>query len=834
MGRFIRYVFAMVVIWISFWVIGQNTYATSEPLWQYDAIIKLSETPDDKYIGETHPCGGKEGVIVLKHETASNKACVFGTPESVQLARYVTRRGEFAYAVSFPNESHFFHVNGLCPRLGQCVYGHAGDTLLVQDGASYPRYHAVVKDFTKHLVRDPNDSSAYQFDHPGYLNYLKAANNRLITGSATVSSDGQWILIELSQYGLMRIDTVSGEARRIASRDSLPPAGGEITSFAISDDGRWAAAVGYGGGVYIYEVHDACGDVLTGFSSAVFLSGVTPCRFVLAFANQFFPSAEKLFAPTFSANARQLTVYRREGSPTKTTLTQKGLGFGDPHYIAFGDSFTSGEGELDDQFYRPGTNTASNRCHVSTRSYPYLLQAHWEVMATNLACSGARMEEVQKTSREYGELDVRPPSVVSLSIGGNDANFIGKLKSCLGLDRCEWAQDKYRKATALEIRSLFPRFVSLIHELKGSYGASRMFVVGYPNGINDQLEARCSTLVGVLLDAHERRYMRESTRYLNRVLKAAAKHAEVPFVDIESSYGDERLCDSKTTAMNGVRYGDDIAPIPFLERVKLIGAESFHPTPRGHYLASQAIRSGLNASWGSTACGGDCPFRESDLAIPPYWFEGEIPEAPPRLHFKQFLNGETYQGISSALYSFLKRTFAPSSMVTFELHSDVKELGRAVVSDDGSLQGELKLPLDIEGYHTVHALGTSYAGDPVDIYQTVYIAASAENNTGMKGDIADQGAFKQGNQVKRITNLDPSDTPNGEEGDAFEGESIKVAHSQGEPRVKGTLINTTAHDTPGENQEIKITPWYSWLGVGLIAGCALFLLWWILLKKPKL
>jgi hypothetical protein len=492
------------------------------------------------------------------------------------------------------------------------------------------------------------------------------------------------------------------------------------------------------------------------------------------------------------------------------------VGYDTPHYIAFGDSFTSGEGELEDRFYQPETNTISNKCHVSTRSYPYLLQSHWEFMATNLACSGSRIDGVQKASHEFGESNVRPPGAVSVSVGGNDADFIGKLKSCLSPGTCEWAQEKYRMAAALEIKNLFPRLVSLIQELKRNYGGSHMFVVGYPNSINAHPEARCSMLIGTLLSRQEREYMSESIRYLNRVIKAAAKYTEVSFTDIEDSYGDERLCDSKATAVNGVRYGDDIAPIPVLEGVKLIGAESFHPTPRGHYLASQAIRSSLTASWESPACNEGCPFEESDLDMPSYWLEGEISEPPPQLLFKDFLNNEVYEGASKAFYEFLKRTFAPHSIVTLELHSEVNELGQIVASKDGSIKGEFELPLNVEGYHTVHAFGTSYSGEPIDIYQTIYIDSSAKNET--KGQAAPtQNTTKRSEYGKQVS------YPN----------VVAVSYQENKPVVKGAQVEGAPPHLKNEAQHAKPSSWYSWIGVGLVAGSALYLLWWIFFKKPK-
>lgn len=832
MRQWVKCVFAAVAIGVGGWMMSENAHASSEPLWQYGGFLRQSEIADDRYIGETYPCGGKEGVIILEPTRESLKACVFGDFDTVRIARYTTDQGVLAYAIAFPNDTQYKHVNGLCSGLPQCVYGQAGDTFLIQDGASYPHYHAVVKDFTKYLIPEPSDNSKYRFHHPGFLTYLKRGTYRLITGNAAVSDNGKWIVIELPEYGIVRMNTVSGDVKRIVGRGSIPPIAGEITSFTITDDGRWVATVGYREGVFIYEVNDTCGDVLTGFSSTNFMGDTVPCREVVILPNQHFQSTQLLFAPRFSSDSRQLMVYRRAGTPTRITFAQNSMTFLNPYYVAFGDSFTSGEGELEDRFYLPETNTSSNRCHVSTRSYPYILETHWDVAAKNFACSGSRMEDVRQAIQKFDSTNTKHANIATLSIGGNDADFMGKLKTCISPGTCEWAQEKYRKATALEIKNLLPRFVDLMNELKQSHGGAQRFVIGYPNIINAQPQAHCSPLMGVLFTADERRYMSESISYLNKVLKAAAHHAGLPFVDIEDSYGNERLCDSEATAMNELRYGDDIAPIPFLEETKLIGAESFHPTPRGHFLAARVIQESIAAHNDAPPCT-TCTFEESDLALSSYWLEGEAPE-PPRLISNKFLNKEAFQGFPEAFYTFLKRTFTPHSIITIELHSDVREIGQAVAAEDGSLTGTLQMPLDTEGYHTVHVLGTSYTGEPIDIYQTVFISAESEKMTGEGTSIPADPPPNRHIHSEPGVHRSVTKTAGEGEGSGIANEApIKIASTEETPAVKGHQISN-APPPKEATLSTKTSPWYSWLGLAVILGSASFLLWWIFFKKPKL
>jgi len=222
-----------------------------------------------------------------------------------------------------------------------------------------------------------------------------------------------------------------------------------------------------------------------------------------------------------------------------------------------------------------------------------------------------------------------------------------------------------------------------------------------------------------------------------------------------------------------------------------------------------------------------CAFDESDLALPPYWLEGDTPEPPPRLLSKNFLDNETFRGVSETFYTFLKRTFIPHSIVTIELHSEVRKIGQAVVLGDGSLAGKLQLPLDVEGYHTVHVLGTSYAGEPIDIYQTVFISGEGEKtdknttNTSIKSTPA-QGLHSV---VTESTE---------EEGSAaVHGASAKVVSTEGSSLVKGSQDEAVS-SLQKDKLSIKMPPWFSWIGISGVLGSALFLLWWIFFKKPKL
>ena len=109
------------------------------------------------------------------------------------------------------------------------------------------------------------------------------------------------------------------------------------------------------------------------------------------------------------------------------------------NYVALGDSFSSGEGN---PRYDQGTDVPADRCHRSPKAYPHLLAEHvseWDLGPEDFAaCSGSTIQNVvygqtSQTHREGMQLDKLSGSTgkVTISIGGNDVNFVNVLQDCL-------------------------------------------------------------------------------------------------------------------------------------------------------------------------------------------------------------------------------------------------------------------------------------------------------------------------------------------------------------------------------------------------------------------
>lgn len=732
MKRIFKCAIGLMVVTGVIGLLCDSVSALSAPAWLSKQVVRIGDVTTDPVGDNGSTCAGYNGVIEVTGEEGVKDACLFGDIGGVRFARYRGASDTILYAISFLSDTKFYTVRGLCTDVNRCIYSQSADTLLIEtptpDGATY-RVARHVKD---HLKRYDGAIRYYRLEYSGTPEYMRLGESYMPIGTAAITSDGRWVFMEVRGYGFVRIDMASFELRRIAANDSIPIRTTISYEVAISDDGVWMVTTGHPAGVLVYKAEEGCGDILTASSTMYFASNTIACSSALVQRSSLFPNSTAVHAPKLSFHGEFLRLLVEEGDTTSfMTFAPSPQSLGNSWYVALGDSFTSGEGEESDEYYFPSTNTATNHCHVSKRSYPLLMGDVWAFITSNLACSGARIDEVRKTSHAIVDENSLPPTVLSIGVGGNDVGLMGKLKGCVGPGTCEWATSGKRLSSAYEIKGLFSKMVNFITELRRDFPATPLIIVGYPGVVNDAVDASCSPLIGVLFDASERRYMSESIKYMNEILRAAAAYTKSTYVDVEHALQGERLCDTAESAMNGVRYGDDIAPIPMLDSVKLFGAESFHPTARGHYLVATTMANRLQTFWESNQCQ-TCYFSDEMITPPEYWFEGAGFNEP---FFKQlavpFLKTEVIVDRVAVEYSFAPGSFAPNSQVAFELHSSPVKLGNVIAGNDGSLSGVLKIPKDVHGYHTVHARGENFSGENIDAYQTVYIDTGREKRSSL-------------------------------------------------------------------------------------------------------
>ena len=541
--------------------------------------------------------------------------------------------------------------------------------------------------------------------------------------TVAISENGTWVAIEIRDYGIFRVNVETLQTRRVyAPGFDYGYGRAPRVEMAISNDGTALGIMGWRMGIELIAINDTCGDVFNQYMQPRYQGAVTPCRTIPPAQNYYITNFQQAINPRFSSDS-QLFSFDVQSSTVSSlhvtlfsnTPTGEDISIKNRRYIAVGDSFTSGEGETNSSFY---INPSANHCHVSTRSYPYLLANTWNTEAINTACSGATMEAARGKHKETGQTDQLAAlesyalQFATVGIGGNDAGLMGKLKDCLGVNTCKWAESaQERKSTALEIKNLYPRLKDFYHEITArTYGS--VLVVGYPLIISQQPE--CVSGIGLLLNQTERIFMNESIRYLNQVIKAAATDSGLAYTDTQGAFSGDELCASLTSSvMNDVRLGKDIAPINILPFLKVIGSESFHPKPAGHTRIADMVLHNYPQPEHIPHCA-QCTAQTTAPSQSAYW-SASGPELTPR-KASIFLDKSLIVQGDMVKVSLPALSFKPASNVTLELHSDVKSLGVFQAAEDGSLSVTLASKDFEPGIHSVHALGVTFSDTNIDVY----------------------------------------------------------------------------------------------------------------------
>jgi lysophospholipase L1-like esterase len=395
------------------------------------------------------------------------------------------------------------------------------------------------------------------------------------------------------------------------------------------------------------------------------------------------------------------------------------------------------------------------------------------------------------------------PKVITVGIGGNDAGFMSKLRTCIGLDTCEWATSG-RHETAAEVAGVFPRLVNTYTELHKASPGSKIYVIGYPKVIDQN--GNCSVLNGLLLNPTEREFMNKGIEYINAVVQAAAKKAGVAYIAVEDVLGGHVLCgSSQPTYMNDITLGDDNGPGGKLDWIKVVGQESFHPRPEAHQLIAERINTFIpNLQTYNYCTGGKiiCPTDTKLPRIPDYWSQLLGTKTERKLYFSRFAKDAFDDKNPEVEIALPSDSLQAGSSVSVELHSDPQTLASLMTDNDGGLISTLTLPVDTpEGFHTLHILGTAPTGELIDYYQVISYVATPK-------PIPIQAPTPDPEPTPDPTQ-EPAPTPDQEQVPPAET-SIEVKQSLDEPQAASTVIPIEPEATPdlvlASDQQISFVP----------------------------
>ncbi len=203
-------------------------------------------------------------------------------------------------------------------------------------------------------------------------------------------------------------------------------------------------------------------------------------------------------------------------------------------YVSAGDSYSSGEGNP--PFINEGP------CHVSVFAWPSLIFAYGLALTpypeTNLACSGARIDDLFRTFKgqpsQLERLKELKPVVATVTIGGNDVGFGKVLFQCFAWN-C--LSDSQFRAAQRDISNLKSRLKSAFTHIRAA--VPRLIVVGYPRIFPaTQPEAiNCGWLT-----PRERSRLNVLAERVDQVERQAASAAKAEYVSLLGVLRGHELC----------------------------------------------------------------------------------------------------------------------------------------------------------------------------------------------------------------------------------------------------------------------------------------------------
>lgn len=662
------------------------------------------------------------------------------------------------------------------------------DLLIVRPNINlYTNRLMVYEDFSSQLVKV--DSNQYTWQQPQQPDYLLKADNGEELGVTAVghSSNGKWLVAEFRGRGIIRVNLETKESERVS--DYTRPYGTGLSpsmDMRISNDGKHIAIVGQNSGFRVIDVEN-CGDSMpVNTSSNNPLQNTCDERDLYSLIYNLDPNRPGgvMSYPRFSDDGGELTIVWKNtndlGEPDIiTTLTASGyLPSPQLDYLALGDSYSSGEGDTERdsygyKYYRAHTDvggdsaTPREKCHVSTRSYPYLLAQSMNLALDDprewntVACSGALTRDVMWNDPDYlgqgdrlggfGNINVEDkkaealnefipgrvkqiefvkkykPKVITLTMGGNDVEFGKKLDSCANFfspGTCNWARLDWRNKLKSTLKDQYQPLKELYDELKfASNNQAKIYVLGYPQFINGAPSATCQN--GFNLNANEREMIVNSITYYNKVIKQAAEAAGVKYIDIEAVFGGHKLCDSGKKYVTAIT---NIAGLSDNER-----QESFHPNARGHAAIKQATVQQLGnqslleydpcPSTAEMYCPDESATKAAISDIP-YFTIADENEDLKFAHYQLSTGVHTKTELSSSPLNILTKPymFKLGTDPLVSIFSEPTPLGTVDVEADGSIDYDVDIPPTLPaGYHTLVVSGETYSGEDVELYQTILV-----------------------------------------------------------------------------------------------------------------
>lgn len=268
-------------------------------------------------------------------------------------------------------------------------------------------------------------------------------------------------------------------------------------------------------------------------------------------------------------------------------------------YVALGDSYSSGVGADTDKnpfavnlgnvnmsTYEPATVT--NQCFRNNNAYPRLVAAQKSLPLKFVACSGATIADVfNGKSGEPSQLDAlsADTSLVTLTVGGNDAGFMNVMGCIIGdipspSAVCSATDTRVTSAMTYISTVLPSRYDELIGAIKSRAPSAQIVMVGYSTTLPNQIYR------DPLVTTSELQIALNLRGNLNAAIAQAATRNSVTYVDpfqSGSKFNDVTASSANLSNLS-TTWG-----LRLLEFAFPNGWSSYHPTKRGQFLVSDLV-----------------------------------------------------------------------------------------------------------------------------------------------------------------------------------------------------------------------------------------------------
>ena len=256
-----------------------------------------------------------------------------------------------------------------------------------------------------------------------------------------------------------------------------------------------------------------------------------------------------------AASVTAVTVLTASAGVTRTVPAVKLLPVPPPvRYVALGDSYAAGIGAADDTADRGG-------CARSADAYPEQWAAHHaHASFVSEACDGATTAGV--LSSQVQALSART-TLVSLTVGGNDAGFSHVMEACVLQFWDSACQSAVSAADAFIARTLPGRLDATLQAIRARAPAAKVVMVGYPDLYDLSQSPGC-----LGLSRAKRAALDQGADALDRAMSAAAARNGAVYADVRDEFAGHEICDSSQ----------------WLYAVTFPLGDSYHPTTAGQEL----------------------------------------------------------------------------------------------------------------------------------------------------------------------------------------------------------------------------------------------------------